>query len=102
VPAADHRTVWELLAESDELARETEHGGGQLHLHPPLSPQGGPRRPAEPRLRGVQGGRRLARPGHLPFSPDPWNFGAPPKADGDPKLYVYEWNPSTKAFEAAK
>jgi hypothetical protein len=38
----------------------------------------------------------------LPFSPDPWNFGAPPKADGDPKLYVYEWNPSTKAFEQAK
>ena len=35
----------------------------------------------------------------LPFSPDPWTFGAPPKADGDPKLYVYEWNASTKTFE---
>ena len=38
----------------------------------------------------------------LPFSPDPWNFGAPPKADGDPKIYLYEWNASTKAFEQAK
>jgi Periplasmic binding protein len=36
----------------------------------------------------------------LPFSPDPWRFGKPPSADGDPKLYVYEWDAATKAFQA--
>ncbi len=38
----------------------------------------------------------------LPFSPDPWNFGAPPQADGDPKIHLYEWNDSTNVFEQAK
>ena len=38
----------------------------------------------------------------LPFSPDPWTFGAPPQADGDPKIHLYEWNDSTNVFEQAK
>jgi hypothetical protein len=34
----------------------------------------------------------------LPGSPDPWHFGAPPHADGDPKVYVFDWDPGTKQF----
>ena len=35
----------------------------------------------------------------LPFTPDPSDFGAPPKADGDPKVYVWAFNSSSKSFE---
>jgi len=28
----------------------------------------------------------------LPGYPDPWHFGPPPAADGDPHLYVYTWD----------
>ena len=34
----------------------------------------------------------------LPGSPDPWHFGAVPHADGDPKVSVFDWDPSTKQF----
>ena len=34
----------------------------------------------------------------LPFSPDPWTFGPPPHSDGDPVVYVFGWDPSTKQF----
>ena len=35
----------------------------------------------------------------LPGSPDAWNYGAPPSADGDPPSYLLEWNPTTKRME---
>ncbi len=38
----------------------------------------------------------------LPGYPDPWTFGAPPNADGNPKVYVFTWNPDTKQFDIAK
>jgi hypothetical protein len=37
----------------------------------------------------------------LPGSPDPWTFGAPPHADGDPKIYVYNWDPAQGQFVVA-
>lgn len=30
--------------------------------------------------------------------PDPMNYGAPPSADGDPKVYVYEWDTAAADF----
>ena len=38
----------------------------------------------------------------LPTFPDPWTFGPPPSADGNPKIYVFKWNPSTSQFEIVK
>jgi hypothetical protein len=38
----------------------------------------------------------------LPTFPDPWTFGAPPDADGNPKVYPFQWNSSTDQFEIAK
>ncbi len=38
----------------------------------------------------------------LPGSPDAWTFGAPPNADGNPKLYVFTWNPTAAQFEIVK
>lgn len=32
----------------------------------------------------------------LPGSPDPWSFGAPPSADGDPPLYMFAWDPDAE------
>ena len=37
----------------------------------------------------------------LSGSPDAWNYGAPPSADGDPPSYLLEWNPTTKRMELA-
>jgi ABC-type branched-subunit amino acid transport system substrate-binding protein len=33
--------------------------------------------------------------------PDPWNFGSAPHSDGDPVLYVFNWNAASKQFEPA-
>ena len=38
----------------------------------------------------------------LPSFPDAWTFGAPPNADGNPKVYVFQWNSSTNQFDIAK
>jgi ABC-type branched-subunit amino acid transport system substrate-binding protein len=35
----------------------------------------------------------------LPTFPDAWTFGAPPNADGNPKIYVFGWDPTTSQFE---
>jgi hypothetical protein len=35
----------------------------------------------------------------IPGYPDPFRFGVPPHADGDPKVYLYHWNASTKGFD---
>ena len=40
-----------------------------------------------------------ASPIAIPGYPDPMTFGAPPHADGDPKVYVYQWNPGPKRFD---
>ncbi len=37
----------------------------------------------------------------LPGYPDPWNFGAPPNADGNPKVYDFSWDSGTNAFVIA-
>jgi hypothetical protein len=38
----------------------------------------------------------------LPGAPGPWNFGAPPNADGNPQIYPFVWNSSTAQFEIIK
>jgi hypothetical protein len=38
----------------------------------------------------------------LPGSPDPFMFGPPPSADGDPKVYLYDWDVATAGFVPAK
>ena len=38
----------------------------------------------------------------LPTFPDPWTFGAPPNADGNPKVYFFQWDSSTDQFEITK
>ena len=38
----------------------------------------------------------------LPTFPDAWDFGAPPNADGNPKVYFFKWDPTTDAFEITK
>jgi ABC-type branched-subunit amino acid transport system substrate-binding protein len=35
----------------------------------------------------------------IPGYPDPFRFGDPPHADGDPKVYLYRWNASTTGFD---
>ncbi len=35
----------------------------------------------------------------LPTFPDAWDFGAPPNADGNPKIFISQWNPSTGTFD---
>ena len=35
----------------------------------------------------------------LPTFPDPWTFGAPPNADGNPKVYFFKWDSSTDQFD---
>jgi hypothetical protein len=35
----------------------------------------------------------------LPTFKDPLKFGPPPAADGDPKVYLYDWNPDTKTLD---
>ncbi len=37
----------------------------------------------------------------LPGFPDPWTFGAPPNADGNPKVYAFTWDTGTNAFVIA-
>ena len=34
----------------------------------------------------------------LPSFPDAWNFGAPPNADGNPKVYLFKCDPATSTF----
>ncbi len=34
----------------------------------------------------------------LPGFPDPWDFGAPPNADGNPKVYAFKFDPATSTF----
>lgn len=35
----------------------------------------------------------------LASSPDPWHFGPPPSADGDPQLYIFAWDSATQTIE---
>jgi hypothetical protein len=35
----------------------------------------------------------------MPAWADPLTFGPPPAADGDPKVYLYDWNPQTKTLD---
>jgi hypothetical protein len=34
----------------------------------------------------------------LPTAPGPWDFGAPPNADGNPTVYLFKWDPTTSTF----
>ncbi len=34
----------------------------------------------------------------LPGFPDAWDFGAPPNADGNPKVYAFKFDPATSTF----
>ncbi len=38
----------------------------------------------------------------LPTFPDAWDFGAPPNADGNPKVYFFTWNPSAAEFDVSR
>ena len=38
----------------------------------------------------------------LPTAPDAWTFGAPPNADGNPKIYVFQWDPTAAQFNIVK
>jgi hypothetical protein len=38
----------------------------------------------------------------VPGTPDPYTFGSPPHADGDPPVYVYEWDSANKDFVAVE
>ncbi len=38
----------------------------------------------------------------LPTFPDAWSFGAPPNADGNPKVYFFQWNPTTDQYDILK
>ena len=35
----------------------------------------------------------------MPAWADPLTYGPPPAADGDPTIYLYDWNPATKTLE---
>jgi hypothetical protein len=35
----------------------------------------------------------------LPMAPDPWTFGPPPSADGNPKVYLSAWDPTSKSMQ---
>ncbi len=35
----------------------------------------------------------------LPTFPDAWTFGAPPNADGNPKVYFFQWDPASDQFD---
>ncbi len=35
----------------------------------------------------------------LPTFPDAWTFGAPPNADGNPKIFIAQWNPTAGQFD---
>lgn len=35
----------------------------------------------------------------VPGTPDPYHFGPPPAADGDPVVYLYDWNAAEQSFE---
>jgi len=35
----------------------------------------------------------------VPGIPDPYHFGPPPAADGDPVAYLYDWNAGERTFE---
>jgi hypothetical protein len=48
-------------------------------------------------LRAAGEGLEVAIPG----TPDPYTFGSPPHADGDPPVYVYKWDSAGKDFVAA-
>ncbi len=37
----------------------------------------------------------------LPGFPDPWDFGAPPNADGNPKVYAFTWDSTANDFVIA-
>ena len=34
----------------------------------------------------------------MPGYPEPWTYGAPPSADGDPTVYLYEFDPASTSF----
>ena len=37
-------------------------------------------------------------PVQIPGYPDPFNYGPPPSADGDPPLYIWTWDPALGAY----
>jgi len=37
-------------------------------------------------------------PVQIPGYPDPFNYGPPPSADGDPPLYIWTWDSSAGAY----
>jgi branched-chain amino acid transport system substrate-binding protein len=37
----------------------------------------------------------------LPTFPDAWTFGAPPKADGDPRIYLFKWDPTAEQYDVS-
>ena len=37
----------------------------------------------------------------LPSFPDAWTFGAPPNADGSPKVYFFKWDPTAAQFNVS-
>jgi hypothetical protein len=40
-----------------------------------------------------------AGPIDIPGYPDPFEFGVPPHADGDPQVYRYHWNAASQGFD---
>jgi hypothetical protein len=36
---------------------------------------------------------------HIPGKPEPYHFGPPPAADGDPIVYLYDWNADEDTFD---
>jgi hypothetical protein len=34
----------------------------------------------------------------LPNQPEPLTYGPPPSADGDPTMYLFDWDPDTLDF----
>ena len=38
----------------------------------------------------------------LPTFPDAWTFGAPPNADGNPKIYLFKWDPTAEQYDISK
>ena len=38
----------------------------------------------------------------LPSFPDPWTFGAPPNGDGNPKIYLFKWDPTAEQYDISK
>jgi hypothetical protein len=35
----------------------------------------------------------------MPAWADPMTYGPPPSADGEPTIYLYDWNPETRMLE---